>query len=111
MTKEQVDSIGQGRVWTGIDAKKIGLVDEIGGINKAVEIAQNLAEMEDYTLTAYPKAEKNPFNELLITLSGDMEAYFMKKQMGEGYKYYRAVERLSTQQGILARMPYEIEIH
>jgi len=111
MTKEQVDSIGQGRVWTGIDAKKIGLVDEIGGINKAIEIAQDLAKMEDYTLTAYPKAEKNPFNELLITLSGDMEAYFMKKQMGEGYKYYRAVERLSTQQGILARMPYEIEIH
>lgn len=111
MTKDQVDSIGQGRVWTGIDAKKIGLVDEIGGIDKAIAIAKEMAELEDYTISNYPKAEKNPFNEILISLSGDMEAYYMKKQMGNGYKYYRAVERLTKHNGIIARMPFEIEIH
>lgn len=111
MTKEQVDSIGQGRVWTGMDAKKIGLVDEIGGINKAIEMAKEMAKMESYELVAYPKIEKNPFMDVVIALSEDAETRIVKNKLGESFKYYQKIEKVSTQSGIMARMPYEIEIH
>jgi protease-4 len=52
---EYVDSIARGRVWTGIDAKKLGLVDELGGLDMALDIAAELAQIDNYSIVAYPK--------------------------------------------------------
>jgi protease-4 len=110
MTKAAIDSIGQGRVWTGLDAKDIGLVDEIGGLKKAIDIAKEMAKLEDYKLEAYPK-RKDPMEQFLLELSGEAEARIMKMQLGESYKYYKKANELSTQSGIMARMPFDIEVH
>jgi protease IV len=110
MTKEEIDAIGQGRVWLGIDALEIGLVDEIGGIDKAIDIAKNLAKLDDYKTEDYPK-RKDPFEELIEELSGNIETRILKSKLGTDYKYYQKMESLSKQSGIMARMPFDIDIH
>lgn len=110
MSKEEIDNIGQGRVWTGLDAKKIGLVDEIGGIDKAIEIAKGLAKLEDYKTVDYPKM-KDPFEQFIISLTEGAESKILKTYMGENYKYYQKVQTIGTQSGYMARMPYEIDFH
>ena len=64
ISTKQVDEIGQGRVWSGYDAKKIGLIDEFGGIEKAIESAAALAELDEYRTISLPK-QKDPFTEFL----------------------------------------------
>jgi len=110
MTKEQVDSIGQGRVWTGLDAKKIGLVDEIGGIDEAIAIAKDLAKLDDYNLVDYPKL-KDPFEQFMLSLTEGAETKILKTYLGENYKYYQKVQSMTTQSGYMTRMPYEIDFH
>ena len=68
ISTKQVDNIGQGRVWSGYDAKKIGLIDEFGGLEKAIESAAALAEIEDYRTISLPK-QKDPFTEFLDGLN------------------------------------------
>jgi len=110
MTKEQVDSIGQGRVWTGKDALKIGLVDEIGGLEDAIAIAQKMAKMDDYTIANYPK-RKDPFEELLEELELDIETKILTQVLGTEHKYYKKLQSLKMQTGVMARMPFDIEMH
>lgn len=110
MTKEQVDSIGQGRVWLALDAKKIGLVDEIGGIDKAISIAKELAKITDYKTVDFPKM-KDPFEQLMLEVTGEAESKILKAYMGENYKYYQKIQTMTTQSGYMARMPYEIDFH
>ena len=92
------------------DIVQIGLVDEIGGIKRAIEIAQETAKLEDYKLEAYPKAKNDPFK-ILMNLASETEATYLKAKLGESYKYYQKVEEVSTQSGIMARMPFDIEVH
>lgn len=110
ITKEQVDSIGQGRIWTGLDAKKIGLVDEIGGIDKAISIAKELAKITDYKTVDFPKM-KDPFEQFVLEITGEAESKILKTYLGENYKYYQKIQTITTQSGYMARMPYEIDFH
>jgi protease-4 len=110
MTKEQVDSIGQGRVWMGLDAIKIGLVDEIGGLEKAIEVAKKTAKLDDYNLVDYPK-RKDPFEEFIEEFTTNMETKILTKTLGSEYKYYKKIQDVSTQTGVMARMPLDIDIH
>jgi protease-4 len=72
MTQANVDSIGQGRVWTGINAKEIGLVDEIGGLNDAIAFAVETAALEDYRLDEMP-VQEDPFEKMLKEFSGEVK--------------------------------------
>jgi len=110
MTKEQVDSIGQGRVWMGLDAIKIGLVDEIGGLDRAIEVAKEIAKLDTYTIVDYPK-RKDPFEEFIEELTTNMEAKVLTKTLGSEYKYYKKVQDVSKQSGVMARMAFDIDIH
>ena len=110
MTKEMVDSIGQGRVWMGLDALKIGLVDEIGGLDRAIELAQEAAKLEAYELVDFPK-RKDPFEELLEGLELDIETKILSTFLGDEHKYYKKLESVTKQTGVMARMPFDIEIH
>ena len=110
ITKEQVDSIGQGRVWLGVDALEIGLVDEIGGLNKAINIAQKMAKVVTYEIENYPKS-KDPIEELIEELSGNIETRMLKNKLGDNYKYYQKMESITKQSGVIARMPFDIDIH
>jgi protease-4 len=111
MTKEMVDSIGQGRVWAGTDALSIGLVDEIGGVEDAIEYAAELAKLgEDYAIKSLPK-QKDPFEEFMLELSGEMEAKIISNKLGDNYRYIQVIEEIVSRKGYMARMPYDVVVY
>jgi protease-4 len=109
LTVAQVDSIGQGRVWSGVDAKRLGLVDEFGGLNDAIKEAASLAKLKEYSTMELPE-QKDTFEQLMETFSGDNASVLLKKEMGAAYPYFQYLSRMSRMQGVQALMPYEIEI-
>ncbi len=109
LTVAQVDSIGQGRVWSGVDAKRLGLVDEFGGLNDAIKEAASLAKLKDYSTMELPE-QKDTFEQLMETFSGDNASVMLKKEMGAAYPYFQYLSRMSRMQGVQALMPYEFEI-
>jgi protease-4 len=110
MTKANVDSIAQGRVWSGADAKRIGLVDVFGGLDKAIEIAAKKAGLTGYRIQELPYQE-DPFQKLIKQWSGDSEAAILQKTLGESYRYYQQLEHLRAMKSYQARLPYEIELY
>jgi protease-4 len=115
MTTAQVDAIGQGRVWTGIDAHKLGLVDEIGGLDAAIKYAAKLGKTSSYRTENYPEYEKS-FDDLLANFTGiamfKTKEQLLKEQLGEeGFQMLEQIKRVKSRKGIQAMMPYEIEIH
>jgi protease-4 len=106
---EQVDSIAEGRVWSGVDAKKIGLVDELGGLDKAIAIAKQKAGIEEYRLIQLPE-QKDPIETFIKSLSGEASAFWLKQQLGTDYILYMQLHELKHKQGIQARLPMEFEI-
>jgi protease-4 len=103
-----VDSIAQGRVWSGVDAKRIGLIDDFGGLNYAIEQAAELAGIEEYRITEYP-AQKDIF-EMLREGFGTTETRWLQSKLGDSYKVYEAMQQTSEQTGILMRMPFDVQI-
>ena len=110
MSKEQVDEIGQGRVWTGENAKEIGLVDEFGGLDKAITLAAEIAGVEDYRTVSLP-ALPDPFESLFKTGTDNVRARFLKNELGEKYRYYEYFKKASQMNGVYARLPYDITIY
>ena len=114
LTYEQVNKIAQGRVWSGLDAKKIGLVDDLGGLDKALERTASLAKISEYNITVYPKY-KDDFQDILKELQNGPFGKThqtgiqseLKKTIGP---LLRTIERFSNQEGIQARLPFELII-
>ena len=109
METAQVDSIGQGRVWSGTDAKAIGLIDEFGGLQDAIKLAAELAEITEYNLWSLP-AQKDPLKQILDELTGNVSAGRMEKELGEYFTYYQYLKQIKEVQGVQARLPYEIKV-
>jgi protease IV len=110
MTVEQVDSIGQGRVWSGTDALALGLIDELGGFERAVEIAASEANLEKYRIVEYPE-RKDPFQQLIDGLTGKEETEArIKTLLGKYFFIYENAEIVKRFSGIQARLPYDITI-
>lgn len=113
MTKDQVDVIARGRVWTGQDAKRIGLVDELGGLTDAIAYAADKAGIKKPKVLYYPNVEEDPFEELLEQLS-EAETVKMRSQQAEMPKalieYYEALKSLESISGIQMRLPYRVNI-
>jgi len=110
MNKADVDSIGQGRVWSGIDAKRIGLVDELGGLDKAIAEAAKMAGLKEYKIVNYPKF-KDPFTQIIEQLSGEDNSTKVKEILGENYVYYEYLQNLKSQKGVQARMTFDLVIY
>ncbi|GIZ10338.1 signal peptide peptidase SppA [Flavobacterium sp. UMI-01] len=111
MTFAQVDAIAQGRVWTGSDALKIGLIDKIGSLDDAIKAAATLAKTKKYSTKSFPEFEKSfdaMFNELPF---GQSKTAFIKEEIGiENYKIIQQIKRMQARKGIQAILPYEISI-
>jgi len=110
MTFSGVDSIGQGRVWTGRSAKKLGLIDEIGGLKDALNEASVLSGLETYSLRELPTIE-DPYMKILNQLSGEIKFNLLEKELGESWRIINEIRELKDLSGIQARLPYFIEIH
>ncbi len=104
-----VDSIGQGRVWTGTDALENGLIDEIGGLDQAIAWAAEQAEIEDYRIKELPRM-KNPIEELFESFSAEAQAKAIQNvisnyELLEQFKYMQSVMNMK---GVQARLPFYI---
>lgn len=107
MSVEEIDRIGQGRVWTGSKAKELGLVDEIGDLDKAIEIAVQRAGLKEYSVEAYPVAS----DFMTKLLEGEEKDYMestVRKMMGEYYDCIRFVRNIQECDNIQARLPFEL---
>lgn len=110
MTKEAIEKIAEGRVWTGETAKKLGLVDELGGIDKALDIAVAKAGIEGYTVISYP-AKQDLFSSLLdMKPTNYVESQLLKSKLGEFYQQFGLLKNLQEQSMIQARIPFELNI-
>ncbi len=108
-TQVYIDSIGQGRVWSGKEALGNGLVDRLGNINDAISSAAKKANLKDYKLVSYP-AQIDPLQSLFDHSSDKVRTYFAKQELGENYTYYQDMKSALSFTGIQARLPYTITI-
>lgn len=108
MSKETIDAIGQGRVWTGQQALQIGLVDELGGIETAIQIAAGLANLSDYSLN-YVSSSKDYWKELLDKQFSEIKVALAKNILGEEYTYFKTLNHIKSTAGIQARLPYDVK--
>lgn len=110
---DQVDAIAQGRVWSGSEALKNGLVDEIGGLDAAVKYAAKLGKTTKYSTTNYPEYEKD-FGKIFARLGlpfASTKEEFIKEELGEeNYRVIERIRRVSQLKGTQVIMPYEIHI-
>ena len=109
MTTEAIEKIAEGRVWTGAAAKELGLVDELGGLDKAVDIAAEKAGVESYSIISYP-SESNFLSTLMNEGKEDYINGKMEDALGEYYHYLRFVENVKNMDNIQARMPFKLRI-
>jgi len=109
MKPDQIKAIAEGRVWTGEDALKIGLVDKIGGLNDAIKMAVAKAKLTTYNISEYP--EKEDFaTKFLKNFTKDIQTSLLKSQLGEQYNAFKQIRNLDKINGIQARMSYDLII-
>lgn len=109
MPEALVDSLGQGRVWSGTDGVKTGLVDLTGGLQDAINIATNMAKLEDYRIMSLPE-QKDPFTQIIDELTGKPSETRLKKELGLLYPYMKELQSLSGLKGVQARLPFILNI-
>ncbi len=110
LTTAQVDSIAQGRVWTGTQALQIGLVDTLGGMKMAIAIAAKKAHITSYTIEELP-GMISPLRKLLSRFSGDdAESKILEKELGNMYEPVQELSKAIQMKGVQARMPYQLII-
>lgn len=115
MTFSQVDAIAQGRVWSGSDALKLGLVDKIGGMDDAIAFAASITKTTDYDTVSYPEYEKSFFEDLensgFLSFLKTRET-LLKEELGEeGYEMINQIKRMNARKGMQVIMPYELKIN
>lgn len=108
MSEEQVDSIGQGRVWCGSDALRIGLVDELGGIDKAIDFAAKEAGITEFSIREMPYKK-----DFFATLLEDFEVEtkiskeeLINAELGEFTQMYNSWKQATNVSGVQMRLPY-----
>jgi protease-4 len=110
MPLANVDSIGQGRVWTGTQGLSNKLVDRLGNLDVAIQAAAKKAKLNKYKVAQYP-AKEDPFTSILNNSKEKVQAWVAKEQMGEYYRYFDVMRQATAQSGVQARLPYAVEIH
>ncbi len=106
---ETIDELGRGRVWSGVDAKQIGLIDDFGGLKAAIEKAAELAEIEEYRIADFPE-RKDLFTQMLEEFRGVQDRW-IQQRLGNKYRYLEMVREAEHMTGIQARLPYEIHLY
>ena len=109
MSTEAIEKIAEGRVWTGEAAKELGLVDELGGLDRALEIAAQKVGIEAYSVVNYP-AKESFFSTLLDEGKNDYIETKMSESLGEYFHYVKFIQNLKDTDRIQARMPFDPRI-
>lgn len=106
----RVDEIGQGRVWSGANAIDIKLIDKFGGLKSAIKVAAEKAKLEKYRVTELPK-QKDPLQQLLEDFTGNAKVSLLKDELGVAYKQYNRIKGMFSNQGVQARLPFDVEMY
>ena len=104
-----IDSIGQGRVWSGTEALQNGLVDRLGNIDDAIASAARKAKITDFKLVSYPD-QVDPLKSLFEHTEDKIKIYFMKRELGDQFIYYKQIQSAINLSGVQARIPYNIQV-
>jgi protease-4 len=110
MSRDSVHAIARGRIWTGEKAREIGLVDEIGDLESAIQKAASMAGLDEYKVQEYPY-QKEPVQEFLEELTGQkkdddvIRQQLLRKELGETYEYYVVSRQILEMKGVQARLP------
>ncbi|MCX6152491.1 MAG: signal peptide peptidase SppA [Ignavibacteriales bacterium] len=107
---EEIQKIAQGRVWTGLQAKENGLVDEIGGLKDAIRIAAAKARVKQYSIVEYPTL-RSIMKTLLEDFSADAELSFLKLKLGDNFRAFDQLKQVGNLKGVQARLPVELDIN
>ncbi len=110
MTKANICKIAEGRVWTGEKAKEIGLVDELGGIDKAIEIAAKKAKIKEYSVLSYPEKKNFLSNIFKDKPTHYIESKLMESNFGEFYKGFSMIKDVQKLDKLQTRIPFDINI-
>ncbi len=109
----EADALAQGRVWSGTDAKRLGLVDELGGLDDAIAEAASMVGLESYGIKKFPKY-KSGFEKLMEDLGGagakSKEALIQEEIGAEAYSLLKQLKTAMQQKGVQARMPFVLDI-
>ena len=115
MPKDKVNFIARGRVWTGTDALKIGLVDELGGLKDAIAYAAKEVGIKDTKVLYYPQRKMDKFLDLIEQLEEEDEESSINiketKLPRELVEHYERMKKIESYMGIQMRMPYELTIN
>lgn len=112
-TYDEIDAIAGGRVWAGSNALELGLIDMHGGLVKSIEVAAEMAGLENYRIQELPRLE-DPMAAIMKQLTGGSLVkadQILKHELGDSYRHYRKIQEIRDMHGIQAVMPYEIELH
>jgi protease IV len=109
-TFNEIHKIAQGRVWSGLQAKENGLVDDIGGLKDAIKIASDKAKIRQYSIVEYP-AQRSIIRTLLEDFSADAEMSFLKFKSGDDFRIYNQLNEIKNLKGIQARLPVQLDIY
>ena len=109
MAIDELLKIASGRVYSGYEALENGLIDEFGTLEDAIEEAAEMAELEEYRVSYYPR-QKTVFEQIMADLGTDIQTRYLKLKLGEYYPYFQQVQQLNTLKGPQARMPFDINI-
>ena len=110
---DEIDAIAGGRVWAGADALELGLIDMYGGLEKSIEVAAEMAGLENYRVQSLPRLE-DPMTAIMNQLTGGSMMRtnrILQRELGEEYRHYKKIQEIRNMHGIQAIMPYEIELH
>ncbi len=108
-TRDEVNAIAQGRIWTGTKGKEIGLVDDIGGLSDAIKAAAQMAKLGDFRVSEYPKLQE-PLQKFIAQWMGDQSGDQVKnvaisKELGSFYPLYEQIKQIQTMKGPQMRTP------
>ncbi len=110
MTRDEVDEVGRGRVWSGENALENGLIDAYGGLHDAIEIAARMAGLDKYRVQSLPKLE-DPIEQFIRQLTENVRVKMVQKELGQFYNYFETIQELEGLYGLQVRLPFKFELN
>ena len=106
---DEIDAIAGGRVWGATDALELGLIDMFGGMKKSIEVAAEMAGLENYRIQSLPKLD-DPLTALMKELTGGARMKAMEKELGRDYIHYKNIQNIREMRGLQSIVPFDIEL-
>ena len=110
---EEIDAIGGGRVWAGANALELGLIDMFGGLEKSIEVAAEMAGLENYRVQSLPKLDDR-MTAIMKQLTGGAAVRaekILRNELGDQYIHYKKIQEIKNMRGIQMIMPFEFEVN